>query len=232
MTRLVLITRPIEQATEFAEQIASLGFTPLIQPLLQMEHFRPSVEPFDKPDAIILSSRQALENIDIFDGWQDIPVFCVGEMTEQAARQKGFTNTFFGQGDLIDLLHLMIADIPAGRKLLYLRGQDVRHDLTRLLPDYKVREIITYRAKPVAALNSDVLDKFADIYTITLFSGRSGAVLKKLMQQNGLISHAKNINLLCLSPSVVESIAELKWKSCRISDLPNQNSVIEKLKSL
>lgn len=232
MARFVLVTRPIEQATEFAEQISALGFSPLIQPLLNMEYFPVSVEGTEKPAAIILSSRQALQNLQIPQDWYDIPTFCVGQMTEQAARLAGFTKTFFGHGDLIDLLHVMIGEIPAGQSVLYLRGEDVRHNLAKLLPDYKIQEVITYRAKPTMTMNSDVLDKFAQIEVITLFSARSGAVLKRLIQENGLISHTQNIKLLCLSPSVVESMTELKWKSCLISDLPHQASVIEKLKSI
>lgn len=232
MARFVLITRPIEQATEFAEKISALGLIPLIQPLLEMEHFPFSVDDSDRPAAIILSSRQALKNLEIPHDWLEIPVFCVGEMTEQAARQAGFQNTFFGQGDLIDLLHLMIAEIPAGQPLLYLRGEDVKHNLKKLLPDYQIQEVITYRAKPVMSMNPDVLEKFDQIDVITLFSARSGVVLRQLIERNGLISHVKNINLLCLSPSVVESMMEMKWRLCVMSDLPNQASVIEKLKSI
>ena len=229
---IVLVTRPIEQAAEFAEQIRSLGFSPLIQPLLDMEYFPFSFESIEKPAAIILSSRQALQSQNIPSDWQTVPVFCVGEMTEQAARQAGFINTFAGQGDLIDLLHMIMPRVSAGQRILYLRGQDVRHDLTQLLPDYKIQEVITYKAKPVTSLRPDVLDKFGQIDVITLFSARSGAVLRQLIHENGLISYVKNINLLCLSPSVVESMVEMEWKSCVMSDLPHQVSVIEKLKSI
>ena len=232
MTRFVLVTRPIEQATEFAGQISALGFTPLIQPLLDIEHFPFLIDTADRPAAIILSSRQALKSLEIPEDWLEIPVFCVGEMTDHAARLAGFTKSYFGQGDLIDVLHLMMAEIPAGQRVLYLRGEDVKHDLKKLLPDYKIQEVITYCARPVTSMNPDVLEKFDQINVITLFSARSGAVLRQLIEQNGMFSHVKNINLLCLSPSVVESMMELKWKSCVMSDLPNQASMIEKLKSI
>lgn len=232
MQKLVLVTRPIEQATEFAELINALGFTPLIQPLLEIEYFPFSLKQSEKPAAIILSSRQSLKNIEIPADWRAIPVFCVGDMTAKVARQAGFQNVIAGDGDLTDLLPLVLGQIPAGQNLLYLRGEDVRHDLKTCLPDYHIQELVTYRAKPVAALQSDVLSRFGEIDVITLFSARSGAVLQRFIHENGLISHVKNINLLCLSPSVVESMVEMKWKSCIAPDFPNQHSVIEKLKSI
>jgi uroporphyrinogen-III synthase len=232
MSKLVLITRPIEQAREFAEQITELGFTPLIQPLLEIDYFPFSFENIAKPAAIILSSRQSIQNFDLPVEWLSLPVFCVGEMTEQIARQKNFLNVVSGHGGLVDLLPLIITKIPAGQNLLYLRGEDVRHDLNMLLPDYEIQEGITYRARPVTQLDLDVADKFSQIDVITLFSVRSGAVLRQLIHENGLIFHVKNINLLCLSPSVVESMVDIGWGSCVSADFPNQMSVIEKLKSI
>jgi len=232
MSKLVLITRPIEQARDFAEQISTLGFTPLIQPLLEIDYFPFSVDAVMKPAAIILSSRQSIQNFNLPLEWLSLPVFCVGEMTEHIARQKGFLNVVSGQGGLVDLLPAITAQIPAGGNLLYPRGEDVRHDLQMLLPDYKIHDVITYRARPVSRLDPDVLGKFDRIDVITLFSVRSGTVLRQLIHENGLISHIKNINLLCLSPSVVESMVEMGWGSCVSADFPNQMSVIEKLKSI
>lgn len=232
MSKLVLVTRPIEQARDFAGQIAELGFTPLIQPLLEMEYFPFCVKDVTKPAAIILSSRQSLQHLEVPRDWLALPVFCVGETTEHIARQRGFVNAFSGHGGLTDLLPLIAQNIPAGGKLLYLRGEDVRYHLKTLLPDYQIHEIITYRANPAFSLHPEVLDKFDRINVITLFSARSGLVLKELIHKNGLISYVKNINLLCLSPSVVESMVEMEWRSCVVSDSPNQISVIEKLKSI
>lgn len=232
MSKLVLITRPIEQAREFAEQITELGFAPLIQPLLEIEYLQFSLDRITKPAAIILSSRQSIQNSDMPVEWLSLPVFCVGEMTEHIARQKGFLNVISGHSGLVDLLPAITSQIPVGGNLLYPRGEDVRHDLQLLLPDYKIHDVITYRARHVSRLDPDVLEKFAQIDVITLFSARSGAVLRQLIHENGLISYIKNINLLCLSPSVVESMVEMGWGSCVSADFPNQMSVIEKLKSI
>jgi uroporphyrinogen-III synthase len=232
MQKLVLVTRPIEQATEFAEQVSAAGFTPLIQPLLDIDYLSVDVRGIHLPAAIILSSRQSVKNVEIPVLWHEIPVFCVGDMTEQAAQMAGFANTIAGQGNLTDLLPLVKARIPAGQSLLYLRGENVSHDLKLALPDYAVEERITYRAVPIKSLPADVIERFAQIDVITLFSARSGAILKQFIHENGLISHVKTINLLCLSPSVVESMVEMGWGACVMSDLPNQMSMIEKLKSL
>lgn len=232
MQKLVLVTRPIEQAVEFATHITAAGFIPFIQPLLDIEYLSVDMGDIRSPAAIILSSRQSVKNIEIPVIWRGISVFCVGDMTEQAALTAGFTNTIAGQGNLIDLLPLVTSRIPAGQSILYLRGENVSHDLTQALPDYQIQERVTYRAAPVKCLSDDVIERFAQIDTITVLSARSGAVLKQLIHEHGLISHVKTINLLCLSPSVVESLVELEWRSCVMSDYPTQMSMIEKLKSL
>lgn len=232
MASLVLVTRPIEQAAEFAEQIRAAGLTPLIQPLLTISPRDVVLTDADMPAAIILSSRQSLKNVHIPSVWQDMSVFCVGAMTEKTARQAGLTNIITGHGNLADLFPLIRARIPAGRTLLYLRGENVTYDLHRELADYQIHEVTTYCATPVAHFDPEVLEDFAQIDVITLFSVRSAAVLRHLIHENGLISYVKNINLLCLSASVVESMVEMNWKSCMMPDLPTQFSMLEKLKSM
>lgn len=232
MSQLVLVTRPIEQALKFAEQIKSLGFDPILQPVLKIEYTPFSFDTFEDYNGLILSSAQSIQNQLIPRAWEMTPVFCVGEMTAHAAIQSGFKKIFTGQGGLLDLIPLIERQVPASGKLLYLRGENVRHDLNKVLTGYSIYEQITYQAKPILQISPDVLDRFGQIDVITVFSARSGAVLRQLIKENGLTSHTPRIKLLCLSPSVVESMVEMNWKSCAIPDFPNQRSVIEKLKSL
>lgn len=232
MGKLVLVTRPIEQAKDFAEIISAMGFSSLIQPLLDIEHYPFAFDTIQKPDAILLSSAQAVHGVTVPQDWMNIPVFCVGEMTEKSAHQAGFEKTIVGPDNVNGIVPI-IREVMGGKtRLLYLRGEHVAQDIKTLLPHMSIDEVITYNAKAAPDMRSDVIDKFADIDIITVFSSRTGAILRQLIEKNGLLPATQTIKLLCLSSSVVESLGDLKWKSCHVADMPNQASLIEKLKSI
>ena len=232
MAQLVLITRPLEQAQKFAETITSLGYSPLISPLLTIENIPTDFEKNDAPDAFIVSSVQALTQLHIPMGWAHIPVFCVGDLTANAARDAGFQNIISGKGGIADLAPLINHQMKPHAKLVYLRGEHVHQDINALLQDYEIREILMYRAHALQHFSAQILDQFDKIDIVTLFSSRTALIFKELIEKNKLTPYLKNIKLLCLSPSVVESVKEMGWKECHIADFPNQAALIEKLKSL
>ncbi len=224
MTKLVLVTRPLEQSRLFASDVRAIGYHPLISPLLSIESYPFSYEELIRPDTLILSSAHALGSVPVPDDWVNIPVLCVGEATESVARRAGFIHTLSARGGMEDLLPFI--QERGNQRFLYLRGKDVAFDLSRNFPDQSLDEKITYSANAAENFPSDVLDLFDQIEFITLFSQRSGMVLKNLMEKNGLVSYAKSIKLLCLSSSVIESVKEMNWKSCGIADSPNSVSMI------
>lgn len=232
MTQLVLITRPIEQAQTFADSVSAIGYSPLICPLLNIETISTSFEREDCPDAIIFSSSQAIHQLQIPGSWMHIPAYCVGPLTANAAKDNGFQNVIAGTSGIEELSHIIREDMEARSILLYLRGEHVHQDINHLLPNFNIREILTYRAHPIQHFTPQLLDQFDKINIVTLFSHRTGLIFKELIEKNALTPYLKNIKLLCLSPSVVDSVKELNWKECHIADLPNQSSMIEKLKSL
>jgi uroporphyrinogen-III synthase len=61
MSRLVLITRDIEQAKDFAVDIQSIGATPLIQPLLDIHYTNIDLQRLKRPSAIVLTSQHAMK---------------------------------------------------------------------------------------------------------------------------------------------------------------------------
>lgn len=233
MTALVLVTRPIEQAKDFAAEIETMGAVPVIQPLLDIEYY-----PFDfnlvtKPDAVILTSVQSMEGREFPDEWQrDVPIFCVGSKSEDSARAAGAHILYSGQSGIKGLIPVIRDKIEPGKNILYLCGEHVTQDLQEALPEYVVESRVLYRARPVLAFRDDVMCIFPKVKIITLFSRRSAEILYDIMIKNGLISVAGNIKLLCLSPAVLESVHDGRWKSCHVADSPNVSAMLEKLKDI
>ena len=232
MSKLVLITRPIEQARQFAEQVIAAGDIPLVHPLLHIQHIPTFFEPDDQPDALLLSSVQTVQQLHIPEEWLSLPTFCVGGMTAQAAQDIGLKNIYVGGGGMTDLCAIIQDKISPKSCLLYLRGENIHQDVHSLLPEYNIREIITYRAQPVTHFTPEVLDQFEQIDVVTLFSSRTAAILNELLEKNALSPYVKNIKLLCLSSSVLESVKEKKWKSIHIADSPTQTALLDRLKSI
>lgn len=232
MSAVVLVTRPFEQARAFAAEIIPLGALPVIQPLLDIEYISLDFETISKPDAVIVTSLHAVKGRIFPVGWQDVPVYCVGEKTAESARISGAQMCVCGEGGVESLLPLIRLDIPRGSHILYLCGNHVTCDMTEALHDYKVEAVIGYRASAVDTFQPDILAVFPEIVYITLFSARTGRILSDLMNKNHLNPYAKNIKLLCLSSSVLESVQEIGWKSCHVAEHPTQTSMIEKLKCL
>lgn len=232
MVQTVLVTRPFVQAREFAAEIERIGFTPLIQPLLDIHPVPFFFDTIEKPEAILLTSLHGLSHGKPPLDWADIPVFTVGLKTDIVARHAGFQNTYSGEGDIGDVIPMIRQHIPASSRILYLRGEYIQHDSKTLLPDYQIEEKITYDAKPISRIDDNILNSFANIDILTLFSARSGVILKDLLSQYHLASRLQSIKLLCLSHAVLESVKELNWTSCYVAEHPTAPSMIKTLERL
>jgi uroporphyrinogen-III synthase len=232
METLVLVTRPLEQARDFAAEVKLIGAAPVLCPLLDIEFYPADFQRIPKPDAIVLTSPNAVSHQTFPMDWSGIPVFCVGETTEAAAIQAGAALRYVGVGNVLDLLPMIRATLAIGKTILYLAGEDVSRDLTQALPEYRIDQRIIYRAVPVDDFQHGIRDIFPKIGVITLFSRRTGLVLRDILITNALTSYAKNIKLLCLSSSVLDSVGDIDWASCHVAGVPTQAAMIEELRTL
>ncbi|HNQ91842.1 MAG TPA: uroporphyrinogen-III synthase [Alphaproteobacteria bacterium] len=234
--RLILVTRPKEQAKEFAAEIERLGAVPVLCPLLDIHPVSYDLSHFSRPDAvpdaIIVTSQQVFSVGADFSPLLSVPVYCVGEKTGEAARGAGFADVYEAGGDVDALVALVRDQVQPSSRLLYLRGEDVRADIAALLAGYQVDEEIMYGADVISALPQDVIDLFPKLFAICLFSPRSGSILKGLMDKHGLGPFVKNINLLSLSDAVLESVDDLGWKTSRVADRKDLRSMIANLTSI
>ena len=229
MSRLVLVTRAMEQAKEFAAEIQSIGAVPVIQPLLDVQYESVDLQKIKRPDAIVLTSSHSIKFRQIPALWQDIPVFCVGERTEIVARAAGAKNCISGHSGVDDILVQIRKKISAGQTILYLCGEHTSRNMKQALSAYHLQSVVTYHAKAVDVFSQDMIDSFYRLHTITLFSPRTGLILKQFMDKHNFNHFAPTINLLCLSAPVLESVKDMKWKSCYVADSPTQSSMVNKL---
>ena len=231
MSHLVLVTRPKEQATDLIQSIYDLGCTPLLQPLLSIVKQNPSFNGLDRPEAIIITSPQAVVMVP-YEFADSIPVYCVGRKTAELAKQAGYLHVQSTEGNVQDLIKLVRHRVKQGDRILYLRGEFITHNLVQDLRDYFCQEIIMYQALAIDYFSQDILDKFSEIAVITLFSSRSGQILKANIGRHSLETSLSHIKLLCLSEAVLESVQDLPWASCHVSPQPNIDSFVATLRDI
>lgn len=228
--RLVLVTRPLAQAESFSRIVEHSGGQAVLCPLTEIHSIAFDAQAVTLPDAILVTSQQVFAHGGDLSRFYSVPVYCVGAATAEAARVEGFYEVIECSGDVVALCGRVLQGIPAKSKLLYLRGENVRMDLSRLLPDYDIDQHIVYKAEAVTRLSDDVVDIFSQLDVICLFSARSGAILGHLMQQHHLAGAEKTINLLSLSEAVLESVSDLNWKATYVADRPDVEAMGAKLK--
>jgi len=231
-SRLILVTRPKDQAALFAEDVRRLGGEPVICPLLDISPLSADLPAAHGFAGVVVTSRQVFSlGLDL-SSYHHLPLYCVGAASADDAKKDGFFHVISAKGDVATLAEMMRRDLPVASPLLYLRGEDVRADLAGLLPEAKIEERIVYKADPLSSLPQEIIDIFPRLHSICLFSPRTGVILSRLIQKHGLEKYLGEINLLCLSHAVLESVSGLSWKSFHVSDLPDAGSMRDSLSKL
>jgi len=230
MDKLVLVTRPMNQAVLFAEQVRVLGGMPIIVPLLTIAPIPVLFGDYDIPDVIIVTSSHAATGLDIPPAWLKVPAIAVGDQSAQSLRDAGFLNVTSLQGRVADMVAYLRGLPP--QNIVYLRGREITCDVVPVLPHHRFSEIITYEAQESTGLPQAVLDVFGELHTITIFSSRSAQTLARLMRDYQLGSVTKSINLLSLSPQMLECCDGFEWKSCQSAVHPDQAGLTQMLRQL
>lgn len=227
MKPLVLITRPQPEADEFASAVRALGYAALCEPLLDIERL-PAADDFSC-DALIVTSPQAL----YAPLPPHLPLFVMGRASEEKARALGAERVFSSEGDFTRLVALVKGTMATGSRVLYLRGDVTRHDMADALPEHEISERIAYRAVPRAALSGEAraLISSGQVGVVTLFSPRTAALFQNLVQSEGLTGRMAGINLLCLSPAVLDSIDALTWARTDVAPSTDSEGMLAVLKN-
>lgn len=133
---VVLITRPQPAAERFAGQIADLGLTAVLAPLMRIVPVAHDPAVIAAAQGVVLTSENA---VPFAGAGRGRPAICVGPRTAQQAAAAGFRVTQ-GPGDAAGMMP-MLADLGPG--WLHVRGAEVAAELP--LPG-----IVVYRQQALA----------------------------------------------------------------------------------
>ncbi len=226
----VLITRPLRDALPLQAVLKSKGFDSLVAPVYE-SHFFPLL-PLESPQALIITSKNALRSIENDQDLKNIPLYGVGDETTRLAQEMGFIRTFNASGTGQDVIKLIIETADPKKGTLYhLSGDVIKVDFIKELAPkgFQVKRQIVYTMKESSHFPITVIDgfRYQNITHVMFFSSRTAKTFANLLQKSGLDHQTSSMVALCLSNNIAEAIHTLRWKTIWVSKLPNENNMIE-----
>jgi uroporphyrinogen-III synthase len=236
MTRIVLITRPAEDAAETAAAVAALGYQAMCAPVLSIHDIDVTLPDPTRYQGLIFSSAngiRALIRRHPLAAYFSLPVFVVGDHTAIAAQAAGFTDVRNAKGTMQDLIALVQNQATAPSRLLHLRGADLREDPVTLT-DIPIDGITLYRADPVDHLDEEALAtlRAGTVEAVLFYSARSAESFVSALKKDWPEADLRATKALCLADSVVESLHRFNWAAIHVSLTPDQGGMLRLTKSL
>ncbi|NND49379.1 MAG: uroporphyrinogen-III synthase [Rhizobiales bacterium] len=233
----LLITRPRDDAAILAERLAALGHQTLIEPMLTIARL-PVTFPHSPIAAIVLTSRHAAR---MMEGHvrglplENIPIFCVGAATAEAARKAGMSNVVEGSSDARALAAMAIASLAPGTDagiVLHVRGHHARGDIAGELRRHGIdaREIIAYEAIAAQDLSQATRNAITTgaLDGALFLSPRTAKIFARLALDAGLGPALKGTTAYCLSDAVATELAGLPMQTT-VAPEPRLSALLELL---
>lgn len=213
----VVITRAENEAARMAQSIESIGCTPLVASMMEIEL---NENPIDLTgfQGVLITSANAARALERANEDRDIPIYCVGPQTRKFAESLGYknvTNSFGGNKNLP--IYLQRETSPSKGPILFLHGGNVAgspvQDIQKV--GFRVTSRKVYGAAPIKSLPEDVRAEFEkDVppEVVTFMSIRTFKLFRQVMQDEGLLPKLRDCMAVCISPAVADFARELRWK--------------------
>jgi uroporphyrinogen-III synthase len=203
----VAVTRPQVDGERTASALEALGHEVLVAPLMRIEPVAADLA--GTWSAIAITSANAMHATTAFAD-KRLPVFAVGYRSAEAAQQAGFTEVISANGDVKDLVRLVVSH-SAGAKapLLYLAGEDRSDDLVARLATQGITAEMKVVYRTVAEAFPPVLAaalESGDLDAVLHFSRRSAELFVAGARSAGVADPALDVRHLCLSAQVAEPL--------------------------
>ncbi|PVM91419.1 uroporphyrinogen-III synthase [Caulobacter radicis] len=204
--RRVWITRARPGAEATAARLSALGFSPLIDPLLEVRDL-PWTADLAGVGALAFTSRNGVAAFARASAQRGLPVFAVGAATADLAAEAGFSRIESAEGDVAALAALIAAHHTGFEgTVLHPAAAEPAGDLVSPLvrAGIEARTVAVYESV-VRAPAAETLAALEDLRAVLLHSPKAARALAAL-----LMAHpAPGLRALCLSPAVAAPLAPL-----------------------
>ncbi len=231
----VLLTRAVADAARTRAKLEGLGHRVLVSPVIAIEATG-APWPGGVVDALLATSGQAFAAI--ADTWGPtpearrlMPLWLVGQRTEETARARGFLGPAYTAPHAVALAFEMGKRTDL-RRVVYLAGRDRKPDIETALSvtNQQIEVIETYEAKAASHLDDAAETALSDgrVDALLHFSRRSATLFADLATRAKIKPRAMHV---CLSHDVAAPFIELGWPT-HVATEPTEASLIAKLAAL
>ncbi|MEE2690154.1 MAG: uroporphyrinogen-III synthase [Pseudomonadota bacterium] len=229
----VIVTRPVSDASTFADMVAAAGMVPVLSPAMEIV-FQPQPVSFDGVRAVIFTSAngvRALQRAVIPAAIPALPAFAVGSASAEAARAAGFREVIAAKGDVASLAAL-IGSYGLRGTALHVGGRDLAGDLAGILSaaGVEARRIALYVTEPVARLSAAAEAMLAAPSPkdwATFFSPRTVRLFIEQARASGVTDGLGSLRAACLSGAVAEAAANVSWAGLKVAAEPSAEAMID-----
>ena len=222
--RLVLVTRPADDAGALQARLAAQGWHPVLAPL-----FTVAGTPIAMPDpiqAVLVTSGNAVAHLPA----TTLPVFAVGDTTAERARARGFRQVESASGDAAALARLAAQRLdPRAAPLLLATGAGQGHGLAADLRarGFVVVRRVCYRASPVRrfpeAATAAILSR--QLHAALFLSAETARTFVRLLPRecNDALTH---VAALAIGESTADALAPIAWLRISRASTPTLDGVL------
>jgi uroporphyrinogen-III synthase len=179
----IIVTRPAEDAAQFADCLRRAGATPVLSPVMRIEYL--DADPSADQAAFAFTSANGVRAFARRSVERSKPAFVVGEATAAEARAAGFADVRVAGGDVDALAGAIAAARPAS--VLHVAGTHRAGDLAALLTarDIPAERATLYEAHPIDAMTDEARAAFATGAGVAFFSPRSVELFERQARAAG-----------------------------------------------
>ena len=228
----VLITRPEQDAREFAEELKKRGHESIIAPLLVTRFIEQPALDLKGVQGLLATSANGVRAFAKSNTERHLPLYAVGPQTAATARELGFKKIEQADGDAVALSNALPRwTKPELGVLLHIAGEDAKGKLKDMLSPkgFTVRMQILYGidaadslpAPAVAALAENRLD------AVTLFSPRSASTFATLIAKARLEEACTRVIAVSISKAASDALGDLHFVMRRVAAKPNQDAMLD-----
>lgn len=227
-TPRILVTRSEPGASETAARLSAAGYIPIVEPVFAIAPIAVSLPDFD---ALAFTSANGARQFAELSPRRDVPVFCVGDRTADAARDAGFTSVVSAEGDVSALVGLIQAKLPKTSRLLHAGNEESRGDLTGRLrgSGHAADFIAIFRAVPVTAPGPLLAAHLAGqraFEAVLVHSPRGASILAGFAAGSEAV-----LNVVAISGAAATPLATLAHRT-EIALAPTEQSLLSALARL
>jgi len=232
----IVITRPQGDEHLLAGLLHDHGYRIIHEPLTHIFLYHTQRQALHRaligePDAVIVTSRHAVQAMALLTDMRDAYLICVGDATARAAYSLGFDRISISGGNAQSLIDTVLAGYDRGSRFLYLSGQHVQAEIDAILAEkgMHAEKLTLYEATAATHLSDTLLEQLrrGHIDGVTFLSQRTATIFMQLLYKADSLPSLVHARAFCLSAAIAATLRSPPWKSIHAAGEATLASLLE-----